>query len=408
MSFIKQSPSKFGKGVGLLWRGMSLKIVNKYLVNLFKFRFRLGNSDPCKTKLILFESARSALFNCLVSQNIGRGDEVIISSFTCDAVTYAVMRTGARVVYVDINDDLTMNDKSTTGAINGNTKAIIVQNTFGRLGLKQVTLEYLKVKNIILIEDCALSYGSKLGGVDLGLFADFSFWSLEVSKTVTIGWGGVLLVNNSNYLDSMLKRYESIGAVSLFQDFKRFFQLWLSLLMIKIQPAGGIFFWYFLYGFRIFRRSNSYDLNANLKSEKMGNLSQSFYKYAYTQFDEFYRITNRNYLSFSNVAHKLGLEQVIVEKPSEFIVSPRFSLMVKPKNIQYAVDLGEVMNIEVGRWFDDTPPSWNIKNARVVGSANASEISSSIINLPCHWTLSENEISKINSFMYELSLIENR
>ena len=403
---MKKSPSKFGKGVGLLWRGMSLKIVSQFLVNTAKHRKleRIKDND----NVLLFESSRSALFNCLMSQNIGKGDEVVISSFTCDAVTYAVMRTGATVVYSDINDDLTMQTESVLRAITKSTKAIVMQNTLGRVGLDVSTISIIKKKNILLIEDCALSYGSTFDGIKLGAYGDFSFFSLEVSKTLTIGWGGALLINNHIYMKDMYERYAYIGRVSIAQDIKRFFQLYLSLLLIKIKPLGGVWLWYFLYGFRIFRRSNSYDLNANCKSEKIGNLSQSFYKYVCTQFDEFYRITNRNYLSFSNAAHKLGLEQVIVEKPNEFIVSPRFSLMVKPRNVQHAVDLGEAMNIEVGRWFDATPPSWKIKNARVESSVNASRISGSIINLPCHWTLNENEILEIKQFMRELSLIEKQ
>ena len=35
---MKKSPSKFGKGVGLLWRGMSLKIVSQFLLNTVKHR----------------------------------------------------------------------------------------------------------------------------------------------------------------------------------------------------------------------------------------------------------------------------------------------------------------------------------------------------------------------------------
>jgi hypothetical protein len=403
---MKNSPSKFGKGVGLLWRGMSLKIVSQFLLYTVKHRRlkRVRSGD----NILLFESSRSALFNCLMSQKIGEGDEVIISSFTCDAVTYAVMRTGATVIYSDINDDLTMKTKSVLRAITKNTKAVVIQNTLGRIGLDISTMNLIKKTNILLIEDCALSYGSMLDGIKLGAYGDFSFFSLEVSKTLTIGWGGVLSINNHKYREGMYKRYALIGRVSLMQDIRRFFQLYLSLLLIKIKPLGGVWLWYFLYGFRIFRRSNSYDLNAECKSEKMGNLSQSFYKYVSRQFNEFYRITNKNYLFFSDIAHNLNLKQPVVEASNEFIVSPRFSLIIKRKNIQHAVDLGDSLNIEVGRWFDDTPPSWNIKDARVVGSSNALEISSSIINLPCHWTLSENEISKINSFMYELSLIEGR
>jgi len=291
-------------------------------------------------------------------------------------------------------------------AITKSTKAIVMQNTLGRVGLDVSTISIIKKKNILLIEDCALSYGSVFDGIKLGAYGDFSFFSLEVSKTLTIGWGGVLSINNFRYKTDMLKRYASVGSVSLIQDTRRFFQLYLSLFLIKMKPLGGVWLWYFLYGFRIFRRSNSYDLNANCESEKMGNLSKSFYKYVHSQFDEFYRITNRNYLSFSSAAHKLGLEQTIVEKPSEFIVSPRFSLTLTPKNVELAVALGEGMNIEVGRWFSDSPPSWEVKDARVESSVNASRISDSIINLSCHWTLSKNEISEIKKFLYELSLIE--
>lgn len=403
---MKKSPSKFGKGVGLLWRGMSLKIISQFLLNTVKKRKleRIKEND----NVLLFESSRSALFNCLMSQKIRKGDEVIISSFTCDAVTYAVMRTGATVVYSDINDDLTMQTESVLRAITKSTKAIVMQNTLGRLGLDVSTISIIKKKNILLIEDCALSYGSIFDGIKLGAYGDFSFFSLEVSKTLTIGWGGVLLINNHTYMNDMYERYALIGRVSLLQDIRRFMQLYLSLFLINIKPFGGLWLWYFLYGFRIFRRSNSYDLNAKCKSEKMGNLSQSFYKYTSTQFNEFYRITNKNYLFFSDIARNLNLKQPIVEAQNEFIVSPRFSLIVKRKNIQHTVDLGYSLNIEVGRWFDEAPPSWNIKDARVVSSSNASKISCSIINLPCHWTLSENEISKISCFMYELSLIEDR
>ena len=173
-----------------------------------------------------------------------------------------------------------------------------------------------------------------------------------------------------------------------------------------MKPLGGVWLWYFLYGFRIFRRSNSYDLHTNCKSEKMGNLSKSFYQYVHSHFDKFYCITNKNYLLLSSVAHKLGLKQIIVQKPHEFIVSSRFSLTLTPTNVKIAITLGEDMNIEVGRWFSTSPPSWELKSARVESCINASKISNSIINLPCHWTLNKNEILLIQKFLYELSLIE--
>lgn len=89
---MKNSPSKFGKGVGLLWRGVSLKTVSQFLVNTVIF-IKLERTKDNNNELF-FESSRPALFNCLMSQNIKKRDGVVISSFACDAAKYAVMRTG--------------------------------------------------------------------------------------------------------------------------------------------------------------------------------------------------------------------------------------------------------------------------------------------------------------------------
>ena len=54
-----------------------------------------------------------------------------------------------------------MVDNEIHAAINKNTKAVIMQNTFGRIGLNFATLDYLRSKKILIIEDCALSIGSE-------------------------------------------------------------------------------------------------------------------------------------------------------------------------------------------------------------------------------------------------------
>ena len=78
-------------------------------------------------------------------------------AFTCDAVTHAIICTDAKPVYVDINSDLTMNEMSVRNNISFKTKAIIVQNTFGRLGLSNEFIEYCKNRSILMIEDNCLS-----------------------------------------------------------------------------------------------------------------------------------------------------------------------------------------------------------------------------------------------------------
>ena len=191
--FLYRSPSKFTGGVSILWKGMDLFYVNNFLFKNFKLKTKNN------LNFLLYESARSAILHTLNILNVKSKDQVIVSSFTCDAVTKAVINSGAKVVYVDINKDLTMNDKCVLEAINRNTKVIILQNTFGRLGLKISTINKIKKKKITIIEDSCLSVGSKLKNNPLGQLGDVSIFSLEASKTITIGWGGALKINNPKY-----------------------------------------------------------------------------------------------------------------------------------------------------------------------------------------------------------------
>ena len=138
--FLQKSPSKFTGGISMLWKGMDLFYVNNFFFKNYKYKIKDN------LNFLLYESARSAILHTLNILNVKSKDQVIVSSFTCDAVTKAVINSGAKIVYVDINKDLTMNDKCVLEAINRNTKVLILQNTFGRLGLKISTINKIKKK----------------------------------------------------------------------------------------------------------------------------------------------------------------------------------------------------------------------------------------------------------------------
>ena len=61
-SLFKPSPSKFGRGVPLLWRGNSLAVLNDFILKLSPLR-KVG-LDSVDDEVFLFESARSAIYNC--------------------------------------------------------------------------------------------------------------------------------------------------------------------------------------------------------------------------------------------------------------------------------------------------------------------------------------------------------
>jgi len=58
--------------------------------------------------------------------------------------------------------------------------------------------EYCKKQNILLLEDCAHSYGSLLDGQHTGLFGDAGVYSFYSTKAVPVGEGGVLITNDDD------------------------------------------------------------------------------------------------------------------------------------------------------------------------------------------------------------------
>ena len=220
---LKSAPSKFTGGISCIWKGMELIYIRKFILNYFQLQLK-NNFN-----FLIYESARSAILHSLKCLNIKSKDQVIMSSFTCDAVTKAVTNSGAKIVYVDINKDITMNDVCVLKAINKNTRVLILQNTFGRLGLKINTINKIKKKKIFIIEDSCLSIGSKFKDKYLGQFGDVGIYSLEASKTITAGWGGVLRVNNPEYKKKIVTSYDELKLINIFQDLRRLFQLLISL-----------------------------------------------------------------------------------------------------------------------------------------------------------------------------------
>ena len=174
-----------------------LKIISSNLFSALKLMICRDKSEA--PNRFLFESARSSIFHVLEAIGVGFEDEVIVSAFTCSAVTYSILLTGAKVVYVDINNDLTMNREALLSAITPNTKVVIVQNTFGRIGADYSLFSQIRNHGIFIVEDSSLSIGSHTDLGAHGSFGDVSVWSLEASKSFTLGWGGVLS-HNTNYL----------------------------------------------------------------------------------------------------------------------------------------------------------------------------------------------------------------
>lgn len=402
----RRSASKFGGGISLLWRGASPAQLRELWAEAAGER--AAGDIVEKPGRFLFESARSALSNCLKALGIKAGDEVIVSAFTCSAVTYGVAATGATVVYADINDDLTMNDALVLEAVGPKTKAVVVQNTFGRLGLRLETIEKIRSSGILVIEDCALAIGSLLNRRPLGDFGDASLWSLEVSKTLTLGWGGVLTVNDRSLLEPLSRYCAGLKPIPAWRDLQRLAQLWICARLATRSVPGGIGLWLFLYGTGLFRSSSDSETSRPSARVLLGARSQALFHALERRMAPLFSKTNANYQVLLETATALGLSCPVAQGPEEFVVTPRLAVLLEASAIPRVTAEAAALGIELGRWFEEAPPSQGLENARVASSANAKRVAARIVNIPCHWSLTDAELRSIRALLACMSSRDQR
>ncbi len=126
--------------------------------------------------------------------DIGWGDEVIVPGYTFQATAAAPMAAGAIPVLVDVDPETYCADPAAIErALTPKTKAIVVVHLGAQMTDMDAILALAEKYNLIVIEDCAHAHGAKWRGRGAGTLGHFGSFSLQSSKTLTTGEGGVLL-----------------------------------------------------------------------------------------------------------------------------------------------------------------------------------------------------------------------
>lgn len=143
----------------------------------------------------LVNSGRSGLYLLLRAFGIGPGDDVLVQAFTCVAVPNSVLWCGAVPVYVDIDDSLNMDVRDLERKLTKQTRAVIIQHTFGFPAQMERIRAFCHKHTILLIEDCAHALGASSGGRLLGTWGDAAFFSFGRDKVVSSVFGGAAMIN---------------------------------------------------------------------------------------------------------------------------------------------------------------------------------------------------------------------
>jgi perosamine synthetase len=179
-----------------------------------------------------------ALDAAVVALDLGKGDEVIMPTFTIISCAAAIVRAGATPVLVDCDPHTwNMTVEGIARRITPRTRAIMLVHIFGLPVNVDPILDLAAKHGIQVIEDAAEMHGQMYKGRPCGSFGEISTFSFYPNKHVTTGEGGMIVTDDAG----LAERCRSLRNLC-FQPKKRFVheQLGWNFRMSNLQAAVGV------------------------------------------------------------------------------------------------------------------------------------------------------------------------
>lgn len=144
----------------------------------------------------------TALHLALETLGIGKGDEVIIPTFTMIATCNAVIYAGAKPVLVDSEPETWNIDVSKIEEkITKKTKAIMPVHTYGHTVDMDPLLDIAQDHDLFIVEDAAEAHGAEYKNKRTGSLGDIGCFSFYANKIITTGEGGMITTNNEEFAE---------------------------------------------------------------------------------------------------------------------------------------------------------------------------------------------------------------
>jgi dTDP-4-amino-4,6-dideoxygalactose transaminase len=188
-------------------------------------------------------SGTDALLVALMALGVGRGDEVILPTFTFFATAGVVARLGATPVFVDIDPvDYCMDPRELRARIGDRTRAIIPVHLFGQAAPMEQIMDI--AGDVPVVEDCAQAWGASFNGRQVGSIGAMGAFSFFPSKNLGCFGDGGLVTTGEPELDHSLRELRMHGQSGPYQhpvvggNF-RIDALQAAILRVKIPHVGN-------------------------------------------------------------------------------------------------------------------------------------------------------------------------
>lgn len=145
-------------------------------------------------------NATSGLWAVFMALGIHNSD-IITTPYTWGGSLSGLMLAGNRPVFVDIDrDTLTLDPEEVARSITPKTKAILAVDIYGYPCKADLLRKIADEYGLLLIQDCAQSFGAYFQDYHTGWYADASVFSLTVGKALFAGEGGMIVTKKSRVI----------------------------------------------------------------------------------------------------------------------------------------------------------------------------------------------------------------
>jgi perosamine synthetase len=164
-----------------------------------------------RSECLLFNSGTAAIHAALYGLGIGPGDEVITTAYTFAGTWQPILQQGAIPVFVDIDPrTFDLDPAKVEAAITPRTRAIIAVHIGGMPADLDELLDIAERHGLVVIEDACQAHGATYHGQQVGSFGVVGCYSLNSSKILTGGEGGLLVADDPDVL-ARARRLRTFG-----------------------------------------------------------------------------------------------------------------------------------------------------------------------------------------------------
>lgn len=157
-------------------------------------------------------SGTAALHLSMILENIGQGDEVIVSSLTFVASVNPAVYEGAKPIFIDsertswnMDPELLVEVLEAKAKQNKLPKAVILVHLYGQAADIDPIKEACDRFGVTLIEDAAEALGATYKGKAPGSFGRCGIFSFNGNKIITTSGGGMLVSDDKEFIDHSRK-----------------------------------------------------------------------------------------------------------------------------------------------------------------------------------------------------------